>query len=82
MPKRQLLVDGDDSDNGSQETDQMDLQIPPTPKSYATVDSFEDELDLSTNGQMGVYQMEEEIKRDKQRMASTCSCKVFSNLLV
>uniref|UniRef100_A0A914NHB1 Chromo domain-containing protein n=1 Tax=Meloidogyne incognita TaxID=6306 RepID=A0A914NHB1_MELIC len=73
MPKRQLLVDGDDSDNGSQETDQMDLQIPPTPKSYATVDSFEDELDLSTNGQMGVYQMEEEIKRDKQRMASTCS---------
>uniref|UniRef100_A0A915P741 Uncharacterized protein n=1 Tax=Meloidogyne floridensis TaxID=298350 RepID=A0A915P741_9BILA len=73
MPKRKLLVDGDDSDNVSQETDQMDLQIPPTPKSYATVDSFEDELDLSTNGQMGVYQMEEEIKRDKQRMASTCS---------
>ncbi|CAK5091851.1 unnamed protein product [Meloidogyne enterolobii] len=76
MPKRQLLVDGDDSDNGSQETDQMDLQIPPTPKSYATVDSFEDEQDLSTNGQMAVYQMEEETKRGKQRMASTCSSTV------
>ncbi|KAL7077070.1 hypothetical protein ACQ4LE_003640 [Meloidogyne hapla] len=55
MPKRTFVAGDDDyvySDNESQETEQMDLQIPPTPKSYAMGDSTEEEQDFTANNQM------------------------------